>query len=442
VLSMGYLDTVKRLLVWGDQTSIMDVTIILAFAPLLAGAVFAGVIVRDVLGNEFTRERLRLAVVVTVMVTFAAFLVFVGGLGGGNFGKLRSIANYAGYMPLIYVVPRLFGTEEQVMRMLKAIVLIFVPVALYTFKQYFWGYAWWEIAYLQTGLSLEVRAIEGQDFRYFSTLNSSQNLSKVAAMLGVLALVLPWNPRSKFISRCTALALAVLFAGAAFCSGARTGIVMGLAALVFLITFRKRFLTAAMYGTIVAAFVFLTIVSDHWLEEKTLNEASLVLVDLLPFIREERLNLATFSSRLESFSNLKDPEFWTPFGIDKREYQDYYVHDAFTRLLMRVGYIPIMFAAAVGGYLLMRMHGAVFRAARGRGTMLTGLSLAMCILVGGISASENLSTFPISAFLYLFAGVVVVGLRAAFLPVPVRRDEEARPAPEGRPFAPEPVRLR
>ena len=409
VLSMGYLDLLKRFLVLGNYTSISDVTIILAFAPFLSVIVFSGILAKDLLSGNMPKDRMGLLIVV-IGLGGALSLMVLAGFGGGGLGKLQSLANYAGYVPLIYVVPRLFPTAEAANKMAKRIIILFIPVALYTFKQYSFGLTWWEIAYLETGLSSEARILEGQTFRYFSTLNSSQNLSKIASMVGAMALMVKWGKnKNGFSQHFIKGSLVIMFFVAAVMAGTRSGIIMGLVAILAFYCFRYRFITIALYATGILSILFVIIVSDYVVESKILNELTATMQNKITWLDDERrLNIATLTIRFESFANWKNLDFWKPFGVGDN-LGNFVIHDAFTRVIARIGYIPSGLLVIFATTFLVKLHRSILRSVDGRNIKLMGLAIVICIFVGGISASNNLSTFPVNTFLYIFSGFVVCG---------------------------------
>jgi hypothetical protein len=65
----------------------------------------------------------------------------------------------------------------------------------------------------------------------------------------------------------------------------------------------------------------------------------------------------------------------------------------------------------VSVFLFFKAHQRVWQGGLGGQLVLLSLALILGILVGGISAAENLSSFPVNAFLYIFGGIMFVGFR-------------------------------
>ncbi|NNC89252.1 MAG: hypothetical protein HKN82_12400 [Akkermansiaceae bacterium] len=433
LISLGYLDLVKRLLVLAGTTTYYDIGVILAFGPILALAIFAGVVLQDIRKFRLVGTRAKLFVVTCALMLLlgATPMLFAGmGLGG-----MKQAANYGAFVTLLYVIPALFDSQEKLYAMLRRVVWIFIPVALYAFWQTKYGLSWWEIEYLETGLSTEFRILFGQEFRVFSTLNSSQNLSKVMAMVGALAFMIPWSKKKPGVfSRLWGISLLIMFNAAAFFSGSRTGLVMGLVAIACFVIYRYKLLTLSFYAGSAAFFVLIVIVSDSLLEEQALNRWTGNISESLGLYDEDvgRVNLATFSVRLQSFSNLKDPGYWTPFGFKvagKNIYTSgFKTHDMLGKLLLGMGYIPLSILIACFGYAMLRLHQSVWRVRHFVNLKLIGISQVTCVIVGGFSAQENIGTFPVNALLYLAGGTVIW---ATFASRAAERAEKtaAQPAP-------------
>ena len=65
------------------------------------------------------------------------------------------------------------------------------PVAIYGIVQQVEGFQLFEIAYLRTGLSIEIKQLLTNRVRAFSTLNSPTALGAISALMMVVAMVMP-----------------------------------------------------------------------------------------------------------------------------------------------------------------------------------------------------------------------------------------------------------
>jgi len=84
-----------------------------------------------------------------------------------------------------------FGSPESVAKFTRFIILAFLPVAAYGIYQQVYGFQEFEIEYLKTpGLTIEIKQLEANRVRAFSTLNSPTSLSVVVCSVAMMALSL------------------------------------------------------------------------------------------------------------------------------------------------------------------------------------------------------------------------------------------------------------
>ena len=96
---------------------------------------------------------------------------------------------------MLFVMPVLFPRYEDALRVLRFTLWVFLPVALYGIAQQIDGFQPFEIAYLRTGLSIEIKQLLTNHVRAFSTLNSPTALGAVSAVLVVVCWFLSRLPR-------------------------------------------------------------------------------------------------------------------------------------------------------------------------------------------------------------------------------------------------------
>lgn len=413
ILSLGYIDLLKRMLILGNYASFGDVTMLLAFPPLLCVIMFISIVVNDLFRGNIRKPEIRRLIncgLVAIVMSGFAFS------SSGGLGLLKNMANFLGYIPLIYIMPKLFPDKLSLVRALKLVCLIYIPIPVYAILQSQVGLAQFEIDYLLTGFSSEIRMLYGQDFRYFSTLNSSQNLSKFASLLWVLILLVPHKfveENYKLWSKPTKIILVLLFFGGAFVSGARTGIFMGLFAVVAYFVLRSRFLTVFAYIFGFCMVIFVVSISDYVVESKILNTWSSWLYTNQPDWLGYNVNLGTLTIRFEGFSNWKDPDFWRPFGyhfsdIDYRSLFTY--HDGFSDLIVRFGYIPLSTAFGIASIFLVSFHKNILRHKKQGKMKFIFSALILSFLFGSLTAI-TFGTFPIATLLYIFVGGYIISTR-------------------------------
>ena len=416
ILSLGYIDLLKRLLILGNYISFNDITMLLAFPPILSILMFVTVLGRDLFTGSLKRFEIRLLITTFVVCLVMSLYAVSAGGGGGSVGVLKNLANFLGYVPLIYVIPKIFPDKLSLSRGIKMMCLIYIPVPIYAVYQSQVGLAQFEIDYLMTGLSVESRMLNGQDFRFFSTLNSSQNLAKFASLFWAILLLYPRKMTlsdKATISRITKLCLFILFFAGAFVSGARTGMVMGIFAVVAYYILRSRLLTILGYIGGIFSVIFVVSVSDYVVESKILNTWSTWLNKNKPDWLEYQTNLGTLTIRFEGFSNWKDPDFWRPFGyhFSGIEYKELFrYHDALSSLIVKFGYIPFAILLLIASFTLARFHGILLRNKKQGKLKFIFSALILCVLFGSLT-SNTFGTFPIATLLYIFVGGYIVSLR-------------------------------
>lgn len=407
ILSLGYIDTIKRLLVLGDYINFLDVTYLLAFPPILSVVMFAGILFKLLTARQLKGANLKL-----LKGCFAVMILLSANLatkGGSILGLLQSIANNLGYVPLIFIIPFLFPSKLELVKMLRTVIFIYVPVGIYAIYQKHVGFLDFEIAYLETGYSLEQRILFGQDFRCFSTLNSSPSLAKFAGMMAVLTLYLPrCVPGSirNILPIWVKLALFALFFYAAMISGARAGVMMALFALVCFWVLRSRLLTMASYIAAGALFVGMLLVAESIVEDRLLHDWSNWLVVNKPEWVPFETNLSTLTIRFIGFSQWTKPDFWQPFGyaLSDVDYKFLFPHhDTFTAIMLKVGYIPILIVLVGSSFFLHKMHSTIWNSSQFDSIKPLMVALIFSVVFGSLTGA-NLTNFPINTLFYMFMG--------------------------------------
>ena len=413
ICALGYIDLLKRMMIFGHYISFKDVTMLLAFPPLLSTMMFISIFVKDLFTRNFGKFEIKLLInCVAVGMIMSLFAIS----NAQGLGILRNLANFLGYIPLIYVIPKILPDKMSLVRALKTTVWIYVPIPLYAVYQSQVGLAKFEIDYLMTGLSSEIRMLFGQDFRYFSTLNSSQNLSKFASLFWAILLLFPRTVgfnNFKVYSIFTKSSLVLLFLAGAFVSGARTGIAMGIFAVLAYYILRSKLLTIAGYIFSFCSVIFVISISSYIVESKILNTWSTWLNHNKPEWLDYQTNLGTLTIRFEGFSNWTNPDFWRPFGYHFSDV-DYKVlfkyHDAFSSLIVKFGYIPLIIGGSVAFLFLRKFHTTLLVNKRQGKLKFIFSALILCNIFGSLTAM-TFGTFPINALLYIFVAGYHISLK-------------------------------
>ena len=414
IFTTGYLDLVKRLGILSDALSGIDVVVTLALAPVLFVAICGGVLYRNIMRRVWLS---RWQVWLTVAISLAMGAVFFNAShdsAGLAFG-LKDFANSGVYLLLILVGCFLFPDVRSVQRLLVFTLVVYIPVGLYGIWQQIFGLADFEIDYLNSGFTIDVTVLEDPVLRTFSTLNSPHALNVTMAMLSAIAFFVPLNGAKRGRWQFPA---GLIFAAACGATFVRAGWVLFLLALVIWICCRWRVTTMAMYGVIVAGFVFLFANADALLQSLGVVENALPQNN---DVQAEAFHVATFSDRLISFRNvMTNPAFHTWFGNRdaaqlEQDSQDYLAHDQIGQTLVSYGLAGLILSGVVLVVALWFAHRAVFRQPDQlkRKILLGILSVELATIVSGMLFGSHLGVFPINVLFYLFASIVFTVGRTA-----------------------------
>ena len=186
----GYNDLVKRLLVIGGRVTQDDLTFVLGITPAMFGGLITSLIVGGLMQSKPVTMRDWRSLAIGISLMLLAGVAAARHPGAGMNGVLQAMANNGLYSLLLFVLPVLFRTSTEILHIWRFLVFAFIPVAIYGAVQQVFGFADFEIEYLLSGLSIEVKQLYSGQVRAFSTLNSPSALSVVCACLAVLSLYL------------------------------------------------------------------------------------------------------------------------------------------------------------------------------------------------------------------------------------------------------------
>lgn len=413
VLSTAYLDLLKRMLVFYDRPTMIDLYYVLGVAPLIMAGVTAGILAGAMLGR-FQLNRMH-----WLMLVFAiacnGVVAMVAIKDGGLMSAGKVVANDSFYCLLLFAVPVLFRSLDDFWKLIRFALWVFVPVAAYGIYQSINGLSMFEIAYLQSGLTIMVKELDDVRPRPFSTLNSSGALAFACATMFVLSL-LPWilNSSRRMITgrRWVYALMAVLFFAATVTSLARSAHIVWIIALPCLFFFSTRRRTLLFYGGALTGYLTL-LMSSGWIL-KMLPYWDSFMPKSMPFLAQ-LTRLQTFSDRLKSFDQLKRADTYSWFGLD----HEILSHDAITTGVARYGALPMGMVAIVGVLLLVKVHRALLRLPsvneRRAASMLLGLSAAT--FAGGALVGGVFGTFPTNVYWWLLMGGLAMMTVARRVPV-------------------------
>ncbi len=417
----GYLDYFKRLMILDAGIRQFDLYYVLGIAPATMAGISMAVLYQMAVGAIGRRP-----LEGWIAVASIAAMGGMGALGilsaGGGFRALGDLVNGVAYLALIFTIPALFRTPEELRDLMKKSILIFVPSVLYYLYQSFVGFTWWEYKYLLSGFTVEVRQLAERVPRVFGTMNGAGAATVVYSLdAAILIFAGFWkyrddSGRTKDSSVGMRVFIGLLFAFAAYRTFSRAGWIQGVIAAVGFWAFRSRFFTRAFYISGVIVIAVVAAFSGFLLKNQMLNRWTEALMGSGASAEAHQAgNLSTLNARLEGvYAITHDSRLWTPFGVGFQGKTAAQVlgrgeiHDAFSALLLKVGYIPL----AIGGFvifLLMRaIHRFVLNQPDGLSATLGAAALS-CAFANFMAVTVNasaLNNYPVNFYLYFDLGIV------------------------------------
>jgi len=417
LICAGYIDGLKRLLVLDDHLSQLYLFYILGVPSLLLLGILLSILASSVMVRNLSVVDSKILYVGIVLCTFlvavTALQQLMNDVPFG--GVLQRTANGAAYSCLAIVIPILFPTREELLKVLRFLTLIFIPVALYAFKQFFFGYSVGEIIYLQSGLTVVAEQLAYATPRPFSTLASPGVLAATMSVCA-LASLYPWvlQRGSSLAKRGRGFSLFVfcMYLAASLCTMKRIPAAIAVLGLAYVILFHSHLGTLLTYAAAGIAFVMLVFFPGPvsklmvYIEDEVAGD-QLVMSDYGQMFRT-----GTFGIRLRSFALFKNPDSYTLFGKakDDQTSQELESHTLITDLFMNIGIVPLVIFGGLAALILWRVHRRILssRDREWRGIATLALSIAMALFSGGALGSNAFTVFPANLMFWISIGILVV----------------------------------
>ena len=413
IVTTGYLDLVKRLGVLSDSLSGLDIAVTLAVAPLLMLSICLGVVIRNIL------ERRKLErwqwVVLSITVACIGVVALQSFRGGAGFlYGVQNLANSGGYLPLVLITSMILPKREDALKVLRFALLAFLPVALYSIWQQFFGLSDFEVRFLQSGYTITVDELYDVRPRPFSTLNSPHALSVCTAIFAGVALLVPFKGGKRFLWQ---YPVSLIYISGCLATITRAGIFIMPITLIGWLCFRRSWTTCLFYGTILGALTLLMFNAEAVLERLGSLE-NLLPINESNAISTEAFRLGTFSERLMSFHNgLTNPRFHTLFGNpdaakadDENSHGDTAAHDQITQTMVQYGLVGLAVLVLIAATSLWLAHRAVLRLKdhTTREIAIALLSIVTAVVYSGMIFGSHVQIFPVDVFFAFFIGILVL----------------------------------
>ncbi len=420
VFLTAYLDYFKRFMIFDSGVSKMDLYYVLGIAPATLAGISANIVYRHISGKLDARPGMGRLILVTNCATIGLGLVSLLGSSSG-FRDVGDTVNATIYIQLLFVVPALFRTPEQVRTLLKTLLICYIPSVLYyllhayrqTFMNVRMGVFDYEMRYLLSGMTIEIRQLMERVPRPFGTMSSASNVSMVYAWLFIVLTSGFWvmpslegRGRSGTFWRWV---LALLIGVAMYASFSRTGWVFAVVGVAAAVMIRNRLMTSLGYSVAFLSVILAFVSAGYLLKHQILNEISM---DLYKSKRtgewSQTTNLATLNDRLEGFAALMETgEAWTPFGLRFTSREIYIrskvnTHDVITSTLMSYGYVPIIISLVLAFRFLGKLHNLVYELPKNHVKIMAATLLAggLSLISGAVVNGAQFLTYPINFFIW------------------------------------------
>ena len=406
IIQCAYLDLLKRLMVFAGKITYDELYSVLGIAPVTVVGIACGLLLRVIFGKTTADagdiKRFVIALMLNIVLAGVVFYQ-----GGGIGGTLREVANGSTYALLLFIVPLLFRTPEEVSKCARFVIAVFVPVALYTIYQQIFGFQTFEIDYLKTNLSIEIKQLEADRVRAFGTLNSPTSISVVASSMAAMALGLAFvGKRSRQLGMSMPMALLVFSVGvgAWLASTVRVGLLLVPVAMAGTSLFLRPSTTKWFYGILLAGFGILVAFSSYLYQNIESWTNKLIEMSGGGTFVGQMMNMNSYKDRLNGFSNvLLNPSAYTLFGLPNAMDQGIVAHDPISNAMLAFGVVPVAIVLSLSAWGMWQLHKVIFVMRDSTLQLLAASFLANA--AGNIAVTivngNLLGTFPVNVFFWV-----------------------------------------
>jgi len=333
------------------------------------------------------------------------------------------VAQSVAFVVLVFCVPIMFPRTKEIIKLLKTVVVLFIPVAAYAIYQFYAGLSDFELDYLHSGFTGEARHLErGSGVNVYrlnsSTLNST---AAVSAILCLFAFILMPGISTHFnrakpiingIFGAKGLFVILLFSYAAFTTYTRSGWFGGIVSVLAWLMFSNKITTLALYLVGILGVMCLFLFPNQIEKEFKAGLFGSASSEAENFV----LTTSTWQARLLGFQNLQDePQLWTPWGLEAagRGVSDQefatMTHDIITSTILKYGYVVTTVVSLILFIIATSIHRMYFNMRKGveRNMSLLLLAGIIGILAGGLTNQSALSVYPINFYLWFFVGSLI-----------------------------------
>ncbi|MCX6857883.1 MAG: hypothetical protein NTV80_23600 [Verrucomicrobia bacterium] len=434
LVASGYIDLAKRLLVVADRVSYTDLAFVLGIAPALMAGATIGVFLQ-VLQGRIRFGKTQLQALGVIILTLVLSLIVARKASGGTMAALQEVGNTAGYACFLFVIPLLYSKFTDQVKLIRTVLIAYLPIPIYGIYQAAFGLAEYEIEYLKTGMSILIKQLLTGDVRPFSTLNSPTALGAICGIMALLAFLSgPLTRPGRKMPHPLHFFLGIIYIGGLLASTSRSDFFIPILGAIMALTALSPMAIRLFYLIAVTSYIGLIMISG-WLQER-LADIQIFISTLLPpefdFI-EQLTRVQTFSDRLEGFRNLaNNPQVWSFFGVTEEVSESIYSHDPLTQSLLAYGVVPVGIVILVCVLVLSRIHAGIISIHNRQERWMAALALGTTagIVATSMLSGSRTSIFPITVFLWLMLGIIWARIVAP------KSDKEATASTENPAFVP------
>ena len=416
-----YVDLFKRTMILDLRLTFIDIAWVLSLPIALVGSlVLARLMQWVLLGRKLTALEIKVFVF-GVVISFASF-IFIVATQGPSLTAMQLVANLGAYTFMPFVMLGFIEKESDLMKYMRFCILISIPAALYGIKQWVTGFSNFEVAYMETGLTVLVGQLDNDVIRPFSTVSNPGSFAVLCFFGIALSLFAICQNKYKInqdyvikLPKIISIICILIFLAALLLARIRTvWMVIPLASFLWIMfkTYKK---TISAYFIMGSLFLLMVMSSKYILENNILEVLSKKLISKFGHneYAEQALQLQTWAERLKGYRDvLSVPSEWPLFWTDGNSGVKY--HDDISRLLYSVGAIPtglIFFGMIVIVFFVHKL--IIVQTEKGwhRSLACFGMAGFIALLARGIAAGFGATVFPSNLIMYIFLSFTVLSIQ-------------------------------
>jgi hypothetical protein len=418
VIMAGYLDVFKKMMVAGGDMYFTDVFFILGMPCVM----LVGICTQVVVGwltrkNPLTKEVAVLFIISLILVIVTAVTMIAQ--SGMKIEVLKGLANTSAYCALIFTLPTLLKTPEDIRAFLRFSVFIMIPAAFHALGHYFIGPFEFEDIYMLSGFSTSlVYWLDGEGiFGPFSSQGPLATVMTLCATLCAVAFIQgkEIEKEHRIFTKKVATILFILFITTAVLSLKRGPLLILPLFILGVITLRSLTLTIVAYSASLILLVSITVYSQTLADSLEGWQSDLNILVGSNLADSGIFRIRTFTTRFLDFNLLTESKNWQPFGAAFAQgEQAYYIHVLPVKLLMKYGYVPMSILITCVVPVFFFLHRRLLRRCCEKtvdsNLVLMMTSLTFSMILGTGLGLVVIPAYPNPFFLGCFAAVAISGV--------------------------------